>query len=160
VANWSEFGWATVEEYDINKLVSDSNNEKRLFRAKRNVEHTQKKRRQGSTRSVHDNARAHYHTNPPFNHGSTQQLANSLNGAGHLQATGTNNPASNQLATGSRPSFPVLGVHSGDTSRKIAPRWQDCILLILMIIVRLLHALSCLATVYFIVLVWRSGIVI
>ena len=45
VAHRSEFGWATVEEYDKDELASDSDDEKRLFRAERNAERVALKRK-------------------------------------------------------------------------------------------------------------------
>ena len=41
VADRSDFGWATVEEYDKDELASDSDDKKWLFKAERNAERTQ-----------------------------------------------------------------------------------------------------------------------
>lgn len=54
VADWLEFGWVKVAQYDRDELTSYRDDKKQLFKAERNAEHTQKKRRQGTSRSTRD----------------------------------------------------------------------------------------------------------
>ena len=49
VADRSEFGWATVEHYESHPLAADSDDEKRLEKAKKEAERAANKRRRGST---------------------------------------------------------------------------------------------------------------
>ena len=48
VADHSEFGWATVEHYHSHPLVADSDDEKRLEKAEKEVERAANKRRRGT----------------------------------------------------------------------------------------------------------------
>ena len=45
VADWSDYGWATVQQYDINPLATDSEDEKRLEKAEKEAERLASKRR-------------------------------------------------------------------------------------------------------------------
>ena len=47
VADRSEFGWFTVEHYERHPLADDSNDEKKLEKAKKEAEHAANKRRHG-----------------------------------------------------------------------------------------------------------------
>ena len=46
IADRSESGWLTVQEYETDKIADDSDDEKRITRAKRQAERLKKKRSQ------------------------------------------------------------------------------------------------------------------
>jgi len=51
VADWSNYGWVTVEEYINDELASDSEDEKCLFKTERNAERKALKRKRHPTKT-------------------------------------------------------------------------------------------------------------
>ena len=63
VADGSEFGWTTVKEYEENDLVSDRDDERRLFRSEKKVERVITKARRARNRRERIYPGYHIHTN-------------------------------------------------------------------------------------------------
>ena len=81
VADRSDYGWSTVQHYDLNPLASDSDDEKRLEKAEKEAEHAANKCLKGGNANARKRAR-NWSEGPTQNNRKEPPMATNSSGTG------------------------------------------------------------------------------
>ena len=125
VADRSDYGWAVMKAYDNDELASDSEDEKRLFKAEKTAEREISKRKRRSTKGKDVPA---YQSTVV-----TQPIRSAPVSSGIMAGEPAGGTSSQPVSQWSQSTVRKIGpcfrcAAWGDTFRRIAQRWQSILL--------------------------------